>query len=208
MAMVAAGEARPACWPNANRILNQGGQPECVAFGVLGLLNTDDEMHNDPGFSDADARAFFTTIPGADPRRGACIRDGLKAAKAAGLVAAYALLRTDAEVDEWLGEHGPVLVGSVWTRRMMRPVKGVVLPDAIVSDSGHCYFWHGQDNEYRLGTNSWGHEWGEAGRFRMFRDDDAMLQREGGEAWAIVQPVRKVAAPSLWSRVWGWFGRS
>ena len=198
-AMLETGEAKSVAWPNANHVLDQEDHPFCVAFGLLGLLNTDDELHNDPHFTDADARSFFKTIPGADPLNGACVRDGLKAAKAAGLIAAYALLRTGAEVDEWLGNHGPVLVGTLWTKGMMKPVSGVVLVGEVFGKDGHCYFWYGQDIYYRLGGNSWGTGWGERGLFKMRRCDDKRLRSLGGEAWAVVQPV---APPRLswWQR--------
>lgn len=192
-AMLELGMATPVSWTNANHVLDQGEQPECVAFGTLGLLNTDDEMHNDPHFGNAEARDFFATIPGAGPQ-GAYVRDGLKAAKAAGLIEAYALLRSDAEVDEWLESHGPVLLGTAWTKRMTETVGGIVIVDTTASETGHCYFWHGQDVYYRLGTNSWGEGWAEGGRFKMRRCDDGRLRHAGGEAWAVVQPV-PVQAP-------------
>ena len=204
-AMIAAGEAKPVAWPNRNRVLDQGHQPFCVAFGILGLLNTDDEMHNDPCFTDADARDFFATIPNADPLNGACVRDGLKAAKAAGMVAAYAPLHSDDAVDDWLGYHGPVLMGTAWTKRMMKPVHDVVFVDGVNTCGGHCYIWHGQDDEYRLGTNSWGEGWGDHGRFRMGRIDDSMLRREGGEAWAVVAFAPKPKPLSLWKRLTRYF---
>jgi hypothetical protein len=199
-AMLKAGEAKPVAWSNKNHVLDQEDHPFCVAFGTLGLLNTDDEMHNDPHFGSAEARDFFATIPNADPLRGAYVRDGLKAAKAQGLVAAYALLRTDNEVDEWLSNHGPVLVGTAWTEQMTTPLGDIVVVDTAESDAGHCYFWHGQDTYYRLGTNSWGEGWGLGGKFKMRRADDSKLRRAGGEAWAVIQPVAPPKA-SCWQRL-------
>jgi hypothetical protein len=199
LAMVDEGVAKPVSWPNANRVLDQEDHPFCVAFGICGLLNTDDELHNDPAFDSFYAMDFFKTIPNADPLQGAYIRDGLKAAKAQGLIAAYALLRTDAEVDEWLSNHGPVLVGSAWTEDMMEPLDGTVFVNEISDeDSGHCYYWHGQDTYWRIGTNSWSETWGRKGQFWMRRCDDSRLRHAGGEAWAIVQPVPVRAAPLSW----------
>jgi hypothetical protein len=81
----------------------------------------------------------------------------------------------------------------------MDPVAGAVIVDAVESDGGHAYFWHGQDTYWRLGTNSWSEAWGEKGLFRMRRCDDSRLRKAGGEHWAVVQPV---APPPLscWQR--------
>jgi hypothetical protein len=195
-AMIELGLAAPVSWPNANRVLDQGEFGTCVAAGTLGLLNTDDEAHNDPRFTDADIMPFFESIPGhgALPDGGAEIREGLKAAKAAGLITAYARLTTAAEVDEWLENHGPVLVGSLWDEAMSKPVGGLVIVGGLTARSGHCYFWHGQDTYYREGTNSWSAGWGERGQFKMRRCDDLRLQHAGGEAWALVQPPAPIRA--------------
>lgn len=187
-AMVELGLAKPIAWKNTNPILDQGKSSECVAFGLMGLLNTDDSRHNDPRNTNAKAHAFFKTIPGAGPN-GAYIRNGLAAAKVRGLVAAYALLHDSREIDEWLANHGPVLVGSLWTPAMQEPVSGLVRVDTTACKDGHCYFWYGQNTYYRLGTNSWSREWGENGLFHMRRCDDDRLQRAGGEAWAVLQPI-------------------
>jgi hypothetical protein len=197
---------RPVAWPNAHPVLDQGDQPACTAFGTLGLLNTDDEVHNNPGYRDADAFAFFKTIPGAGPD-GAMVRDALKAAKAQGLIRAYALLVSEAEVDEWLSNHGPVLVGSAWDEQMTKPVGGLVLVGHSFGRDGHCWFVHGQDTYYRLATNSWGTSWGESGLFKMRRCDFGRLHAAGGEAWAVAQDVPKVQPrASWWARLMRLFG--
>lgn len=195
-AMVDMGLAADIEWSNANKVLDQDGAPECVAAGTLGLLNTDDEKHNDPRFTSADIHPFFLTIAGSGPT-GAYGREGLKAAKAAGLIEAYARLGNDAEIDEWL-TRGPVAVGTFWTPAMSRPIGDVVEVDSTIStDAGHWWFFHGQDAYYRHGTNSWGEGWADRGLFRMRRCNFTRLLNVGGEAWAVVQPVATQPRPKL-----------
>jgi hypothetical protein len=201
-AMLELGLAAPVEWANANPVLDQQKTPECVAFGTLGLLNTDDEKHNDPRFTNEDAHLFFKTIPGAG-ENGAQLRNGLKAAKAAGLVAAYALLNTEAQIAEWLDAHGPVLVGTIWTAHMMEPHNGIVMVDSTANIYGHCWYLHGREFGYLHGTNSWGKAWGEDGQFRISREAFTRLINARGEAWAVVQPPANMRPPRLsaWSRI-------
>jgi hypothetical protein len=200
-AMLEMGMAVPVEWQPDAPPLNQNGYPECVAFGTLGLLNTDDERHNNPGFKNADARRFFKTIPGAGPD-GALVREGLKAAKAQGLIEAYALLRTEKEIDDWLKGHGPVLLGTRWSEAMCKPTDDLVIVDTVNVDSGHCYFTHGCDTDYYSDTQSWGEDWGDRGYFRMRRCDANLLQNAGGEAWAVVAPVPTKPAARLSQIAW------
>jgi len=201
-AMIELGLATPVEWKNRNRVLDQGHFGTCVAAGTLGLLNTDDEQHNDPKFKNTDIMPFFMKIPGhgALPDGGAEVREGLKAAKTAGLIEAYALLRTEAEIDEWLDNHGPVLVGTVWSPGMCNPKGDIVNVDTVNVSSGHCWFFHEQELYYLHGTQSWGERWGDHGLFRVHRSHWLRLHRAGGEAWAVVQALPK-PRPSLWSRI-------
>jgi hypothetical protein len=159
-------------------------------------------QHNDPKFRNADIMPFFKTIAGSDPLNGALVREGLKAAKKAGLIEAYALLKGEFEISNWLRHRGPVLVGTVWTEQMTEPMGDVVVVDSTVSDMGHAWFFHGYDPAYMHGSQSWGEAWGDKGYFRMSRTGWVKLYRAGGEAWAVLQPVPTMAAPlSFWQRL-------
>ena len=186
-AMVARGEAVPLAW-SVPRILDQDGTPECVAAGILGALDCDDAQHNDPGFTSADIDAFFKRIPGAGPD-GAYVRDGLKAAKSAGYITGYSLLRSEAEIVDWLEHYGPVVIGSDWLTGMDTPDEhGYVL---VAGDlrGGHCWYMNGDVAGYDC-VNSWGDGWGRGGHFFMTRTQFRKLLAEADtEAWAIVQPA-------------------
>jgi hypothetical protein len=206
-AMVELGLAAPVEWVNVNHVLNQGSYGTCVAASLLGLLNTDDENHNNPKFADSDIMPFFKTIVGSDPLNGALVREGLKAAKRNGLIVAYALLKDEDEVEIWLRKRGPVLVGTVWTEGMSEPQGDIVMVDSTVSDMGHAWFFHGYDPSYLHGSNSWGDAWADNGYFRMSRAGWANLYRAGGESWAVLQSVPPPVPPkaSCWQRFMTFF---
>jgi len=192
-AMVARGEAVPLTW-SVPRILDQDGTPECVSAGILGALDCDDAQHNDPGFTSADIDQFFHTIPGAGPD-GAYVRDGLKAAKAAGYIAGYSLLRSEAEIIDWLENDGPVVFGSDWLTGMDNPdAHGYVLVSGSLR-GGHCYYGNGNVGGYDL-VNSWGEGWGQKGHFYMTQTQfHKLLQSYDTEVWAIVQPAPQPPKP-------------
>jgi hypothetical protein len=196
-AMLELGLAAPVEWGNANRVLDQGRYGTCVAAGTLGLLNTDDAQHNDPRFTSGDIMPFFKTIEGGDVLAGAQVRNGLKAAKKAGLVEAYARLAED-DIEPWLRAHGPVLVGTVWTEKMSEPMGIVVVVDTTNAASGHCWYIHGANSDYWHGTNSWGSDWADHGYFYVSRTDFHDLYLAGGEAWACVQPVAPERTAAAW----------
>jgi len=202
-AMIALGLAAPVEWANVNHVLDQGEYATCVAASVLGLLNTDDERHNDPAFTDDDILPFFATIEGGSLTRGALIRNGLKAAQRNGLIVAYALLINEDEMESWLQQHGPVLVGSTWTKSMSNPQGDIVMVDRTDEASGHAWFFHGYDPNYLHGSQSWGEDWGDHGYFRISRTSFSGLYQVGGECWAVVQaiPLPMPVPLSCWQQV-------
>jgi len=193
-ALIIRGEAVPLAW-SVPRILDQDGRPECVSAGILGALDCDDQYHNDPGFTSADIDRFFHTIPGAGPD-GAYVRDGLKAAKAAGYISGYALLTSEAEINHWLEHYGPVVIGSDWLTGMDTPgVGGYVVISGYVR-GGHCYYGNGDLAGYNF-VNSWGEKWGKGGHFYMTQTQfRKLLAEQDTEAWAIVQPVPPPPPPA------------
>ena len=187
---IADGVSVPVDW-NAETILDQGENGTCVSAGILGACDSDDANHVLSKFADSDIIPFFLTIAGHGPLPdgGAQVRDGLKAAKTANYIDAYASLTTVAELEDWLDSHGPVVVGSVWDDQMMNPAGDVVIPgsDIATCPDGHCYRMQGFDAGYRKFANSWGTGWADKGCFRMAKSDWQLLWANGGEVWAITQ---------------------
>ena len=75
------------------------------------------------------------------------------------------------EIDDWINNNGPVVVGTAWTDDMFSPdSNGLVKPTGAVA-GGHCYLMLEEvdaDDTYVF-QNSWGASWGHNGRFKMKR---------------------------------------
>ena len=194
---IASGVSVPLTW-QVSRILDQGINGTCVAAGTLGACDCDDEFHVDSKFTSASILPFWKLIPntGALPGGGAQVRDGLKAAKAAGYIDGYAQLRTLPEILSWIEKHGPVLLGTDWMSDMDDPtVAGVVNVGGSVR-GGHCYYGNGDGSVGFELVNSWGIDWGKAGHFYMSRASLAKLRQGDFEAWALTQKAPAPPTPT------------
>jgi hypothetical protein len=195
-ALIADGSAVPLEW-SVPRILDQGDNGTCVSAGILGACDCDDETHTDSKFTSDDIVPFFLKISGHGqlPDGGAEVREGLKAAKAAGYIYAYSLLKTVAEIKSWLEKHGPVVIGTDWFSDMDTPDgSGKVTVGGYVR-GGHCIYGNGDVDGMDF-VNSWGDRWGFYGGFFVTPSDFAKLMNGDFEAWAVVQPVKPVPTPT------------
>ena len=183
------GTSVPLSW-SVPSILDQGDTGHCVGFGTAGACNADDANHVASGLTDADAHALYyaAKVIEGDPmgEDGAYVRDGLKAAKDAGLIDAYSLLRTKDEVQDWLEHHGPVVVGSDWLTGMDSPdAQGFVTAGGRIR-GGHCYYANG-DTKGLDCVNSWGDGWAKGGRFYFDSGNFDELMGYDFESWAVTQ---------------------
>ena len=194
-ALIESGAAVPLRWA-VPRILDQGANGTCVSAGTLGACDCDDESHVDSKFTSADIIPFFKTIAGAGPLPdgGAEVREGLKAAKAAGYISAYSLLTSAAQIKDWQEKHGPVVVGADWMSSMDAPNAGGYVTFGGTVRGGHCFYGNGD----LLGqdfVNSWGSGWADGGHFYMTDAEFAKMQNGDFEAWAIVQAAPAPPTP-------------
>jgi hypothetical protein len=186
-ALIDAGLAVPVKW-SVPRILDQGDNGTCVAAGILGLLDCDDELHVDPKFTSADIVPFFLTISGHGdlPEGGAELRDGLKAAKKAGLISAYSLLTSWDQMRDWMENHGPMLTGEDWYSGMDDPdSKGYVTVSGTIR-GGHCTYGNGDVSGLNE-VNSWNTTYGDKGHFYLTDTERSKLMNGDFEAWAVVE---------------------
>lgn len=172
-------------------ILNQGAKGTCCSAGTLGAINC---ALGKAKFHNKDIVPFFLQIPGHGPLPdgGAQVRDALKTAKRLRYILAYAPLTSQAAIDDWLENHGPVVYGTDWLSGMDTPnAEGQVFATGSVR-GGHCYYGNGNlmglkytgkpsDSE----VQSWGRAWSLKGHFWMLDTDMGTLQRNS-EAWGFV----------------------
>jgi len=200
--MIAAGKAVPVRW-DTPVVLNQGETSRCVGYSFATLCASSNvTAPGDPTVTDALADAIYFRAkeiegePGGED--GTTLREGAKAAKALGLLDAYAFADY-ASATDWVRKHGPVVIGIPWTLDMFTPAKGVVRPTGEVK-GGHAICWTAdamQPADNGL-VNSWGREWGVDGRCYL-SDTDLYQLLQSGEVCMAVKLVKRPAPP--------WFDR-
>ncbi len=165
---------------------DQGATSQCVGYGWHGLLRALPHLQRDPRPDLIyQAAQKMDEWPGED-YDGTSVRGGAKALKAAGKLLAYSWAFDVETVLDWLGRHGPVVLGTNWYQDMFAPsASGKVEPSGALA-GGHCYVAIGYDDKAKLllCQNSWGKAWGVKGRFNMSYGDADQLIKEDGEACA------------------------
>ena len=173
-------------------VLDQGDYGTCVGNGWAGWGDATPVVDT---YTEKDARAIYyeaTCLDGQcdDPdalgggQMGATVRSGAKAMQNRKRLLAYAFAKTLADVDEWIDNHGPVVMGTDWTNDMFDPDRnGFVRPTGGVA-GGHCYLMIDRlpDEDAYLMRNSWGSGWGQAGDFKIKTADLQSLLDQQGEA--------------------------
>ena len=160
-------------WASSAAPLNQGELGSCTGNATAQVLNTDfmtwvRKYHQGKFFVESDAIRFYSlgtqldTYPGAyPPTDTGC--DGLSVAKAGvklGYLDRYAhtMSFTSAQA---AAELSPFIQGTVWTKKMFKPVNGLVTVGRITDTTtagGHEYAGVGIDwnSEVFVYRNSWG----------------------------------------------------
>lgn len=174
-------------------VLDQGNYGTCVGNGWAGWLAADPV--EDPGVNETLARAIYyeaTVIDGQPDnpdapgggQQGSTVRSGAQAIQNRKRLSAYAFATTTDQVDEWLNNHGPVVMGTNWYDGMFNPdATGLVTISGAVA-GGHCYLCVDKDpatNQYEF-VNSWGTSWAQNGHFFIGAADFARLLAEQGDA--------------------------
>ena len=165
--------------------LDQGQTGHCVGFGWAGWV---DALPVEGNYQNADAHALYYECKVIDgepnAENGSYVRSGALALRNRGRLSAFAFATTTDEIDDWINNHGPVVVGTTWTNDMFDPdAKGYVKPTGGVA-GGHCYVMLEKvdaEDAYVF-QNSWGASWGLNGRFRMKRSDFGSILADQGEA--------------------------
>jgi len=173
-------------------VLDQGNYGTCVGNGWAGFLAA--APIEDPGVDETLARAIYyeSTIIGGSPddpdapgggQQGSSVRDGAKAVKNRGKLAAYAFASDLSQVDEWLNNHSSVVFGTNWYTSMFSPDANGWIKISGQVEGGHCFLCLDKldaEDGY-LFRNSWG-DWGQNGNFKMKTADVKRLLSESGDA--------------------------
>lgn len=171
-------------WRPGPLVLDQGQEGACVGFGWAHELAARPAIV--PNVSNGYARSLYKAAqlidewPGED-YSGTSVLAGAKTVRTVGLISEYRWCLTIDDLIVALGYFGPVVIGVDWYTGMFNTnAEGYVKPTGYI-EGGHCVILNGvsirrnSDPERSIdymrsfvsGVNSWGTEWGSAGRFRI-----------------------------------------
>jgi hypothetical protein len=166
---------------------DQGSTSQCVGYSWHGLLRARPLTQYDPkpDFIYHEAQKV-DEWPGEEPTyEGTSVRAGAKVLLSEGKIKEYRWAFNVDTVLNWLGNKGPVVMGTIWTVNMFNHQQGVVrIGDPTDIAGGHCYLAIGYNDQSKLITfqNSWGRSWGDNGRFYISYDEVDYLIKQDGEA--------------------------
>jgi hypothetical protein len=165
--------------PGLPPVTNQGATPECTAYSSAYEQNWQDRREFGRFFNFDEHRLFSEA--GGGPN-GAVLRNVLEVMRNSGYpeqdatperakhqITAYAsITKTTVAIKQAIIATGGVLVIGPWWPNWEHPLgPKAVLPSAEGQPSGHAWWSCGWDGLGIIGQNTWGTQWGDAGKFRM-----------------------------------------
>lgn len=182
-------------------VLDQGDTPHCVGYaGAQSLMTQELNRHSHRSLTSfdetGDSLYYECKVIDGEPTAedGSSARSLMQALANRGLLVKYVWASSPAEIQNWLLSTGPVLMGVPWHEQMDRPDphSGLVGIGGGVR-GGHEFEMQGVDTTITKGgfglahgPNSWGVDWGKAGRFWIYVVDLFSLMQEGGDCCAPV----------------------
>lgn len=179
-------------WEIATEPFDQGAYGTCVGNAWAGWGNA---MPIQDAYTEKDARDIYyeSTVIGGHPddpdspgggQEGSTTRDGAKAMQQRGKLTAYAFAAKMDEVNEWLDNHGPVVIGINWTEDMFDPdADGTVHYTGAIAGGHEVVVIQNLNTEgKKLCRNSWGPDWGLNGNFKITNEDFVSLMTQDGDA--------------------------
>jgi hypothetical protein len=175
-------------WDFLAEPLNQGETPHCVGFGGANFginLPIQDNYTNQDGHDFYYKCKVIDGEPNAE--NGSTVRSIAKVLQQAGRIKNYAFASSIDEIDYWLLNNGPLIVGVDWYNDMFTPDENNQIHIGGAWVGGHC----GVINElmetgFYFFQNSWG-GWGIHGGAKIAKIDFEILMNNQGEAMTAVE---------------------
>lgn len=190
-----AGVLRSVAWERHIPILDQGQLGSCTGNAATGALGTGPlwdalQTVQRTKLNEAEAIALYSAATALDPYAGTYPptdsgSDGVSVAKAAqkaGLIIGYVHATSIPAMNTAL-QTGPVIVGTNWYDSMFTPDASGFLSISGSPAGGHEYVIREYDVSLDVYTmdNSWGPDWGIAGRAKIRGKDMTRLLAEQGD---------------------------
>lgn len=171
--------------------LDQGDQPQCVGYSFKHLLLArPKEQRKSPSAPEIyNGAQRFDGEPG-ENYAGTTVRGGAEYLKdEAKLIKSYRWAFSAEDALNYVGNDGPVVLGTDWKTDMMRPGSDGRIRFSGGNIGGHAYLLIGYDDRRQLALihNSWGEDWGLRGRAWISYADLEQALRDAGEACAAVE---------------------
>ena len=192
--------AQDAKWDFPCTPLDQENTAHCVGFSMAHFgIN----LPTFTQYTKQDAHDFYYRCKEVDgypgQEDGTTIRSAAKVLQDVGAINHYAFARDIESIRWWLLNKGPLIVGTIWTEKMMQPDADGKLDITGYILGGHAYLINEWRKEGIIGIkNSWGPNWGINGKAYMTVDDFKSLFYYGGEALAAVELENYKAKKECW----------
>lgn len=170
------------------RQLNQADIPGCTGWSATQIQLTTPKVW--PDLTDREALAWYLENQRNDEWEGeayegsSCL-GAMQAGTKLGYLIAYYWATTLDEIRHGVAQFGPMQIGSRWMSGMMNPDStGFVRPTGY-EVGGHAYELGGYNHfgDYFWIYQTWGPEWGEGGKAKIYAEDLASIVLDGtGEA--------------------------
>lgn len=173
-------------------ILNQGVEGSCVGHAFAGLLYATPHVFVSPPAPTA--HQIYYEAQKIDPWRdhpheGTTVEAAARILHGLGYLEQYVWARNGYEIAQWIVQHGPVVLGTMWFDSMNEPNELGFIKMIGEPVGGHAYLAYGFDTNLDafLCRNSWGAAFGQNGDFYVRFSDMDILLRNFGEACAAVE---------------------
>jgi len=187
-------------WTTRGEPLDQGQEGECVGFSIAGELAAQPNPYE---VTDSTGHKIFAAAQSVDRSEGrnfpdgATVLAGMKATQRAKYFTKYGWCFGIDDTINWIIRRGPVVLGINWYDAMYETSdKGLITVDGPIV-GGHAImangFWpnHPLFGDVLVLTNSWGRNWGLAGRGYLPIESAERLLKEDGEVAAPTEyPIR------------------